>query len=387
MNDTTEQDKWQWYKKMTEKKTKVTQVIRYAYPHIGGMEQVVCQINDSLPDEKYEKEVLCCSNETPSSVEKGVKYTRCKFLFEFASNTISPEFLWRLSKIDTDILHYHMPFIYAVICHFIARPKYKKLYISYIADIVGYDKYMKPFWGIYKKFIKLADKIHIMFPWFKDSSPMLEDVKDRCVCIPHGISSETEDNTDRCAELREKYKGKKILFSLGRHVRYKGFIYAIEAMKYVEDAIYLLGGSGPLTPEFEQYIKDNNLQDKVVLLGRVKNEDLNMYYQACDIYLFPSVMPSEVFGIVQLEAMKYAKPVINAFLDTGVNYVSVDKETGLTVEKENPKALADAINKLLNDDKLLLEYGQNARKRVEEFFDVNKVGEQFRSFYDEVINE
>ena len=372
-------------KKQRKRKTGVVQVIRYAYPHIGGMEQVVSQINDALPSDEYEKEVLCCSNETPSSVENGVKYTRCKFLFEFASNTISPEFLWRLSKVDTDILHYHMPFIFAVICHFIARPKYKKLYISYISDIVGYDKYMKPFWGIYKRFISLADKIHIMFPWFKDDSFMLEEVKDKCVCIPHGISlAPVHVDESRVQQIKGKYSGKKILFSLGRHVKYKGFKYAIEAMKYVDNAVYLLGGSGPLTSEFEEYIENNNLKDKVILLGRLSDEELNLYYQACDIYLFPSCMPSEVFGIVQLEAMKYSKPIINTDLGTGVNYVSIDGETGITVEKENPKAIADAINKLLNDNNLRLQYGQNARKRVEQVFDEEKVKEQFREFYEKI---
>ena len=86
------------------KKTKVTQVFRYAYPHIGGVEAVINQINDSLPNENFEKEVLCCSNTDKSSVENGVKYTRAKYLFEFASNNISPQLIWNLSRVKTDIL-------------------------------------------------------------------------------------------------------------------------------------------------------------------------------------------------------------------------------------------------------------------------------------------
>lgn len=286
-------------------KTKITHVTRYAYPHIGGIEAVISQINDSLPNEEFEKEVLCCSNTETSSVENGVKYNRCKFLFEVAANTISPEFIWKLSRVNTDILHYHMPFIFAVIAHFIARPKYKKLYITYHSDIVGYDKIMKPFWFIYKKFIKQVDKIHVLSPNIIESSKIINPYKEKCVIIPQGINLQNKSDNEEVNRIKEKYKGKKILFSLGRLVKYKGFIYGIEAMKKVDNAIYLIGGSGPLKEDFKNYIKENQLEDKVKLLGRIEDKELDNYYKACDIYLFPSIMQSEAFGIVQLEAMKY----------------------------------------------------------------------------------
>ena len=56
----------------SKKKTKITQIFRYAYPHIGGIETVMNQINDCLPDADFEKEVLTCSNSEKSSVENGV---------------------------------------------------------------------------------------------------------------------------------------------------------------------------------------------------------------------------------------------------------------------------------------------------------------------------
>ena len=144
-------------------------------------------------------------------------------------------------------------------------------------------------------------------------------------------------------------------------------------MKKVDNAIYLIGGSGPLKENFENYIKENHLGNKVKLLGRIEDKDLDNYYKACDIYLFPSIMQSEAFGIVQLEAMKYGKPVINTNLGTGVNYVSIHNETGLTVEPKNSEQLANAINKLLNDDKLRETLGQNARIRVEKYFNIAQI--------------
>lgn len=360
---------------------KITQLFRYAHPHIGGVEAVINQINDSLPNEDFEKEVLCCSNTEKSSNENGVRYKRAKYIFEFASNNISPQLIWNLSRIKTDILHMHMPFIFGMIAFFIARPKYKKLYVTYHSDIIGFDKYMKYFWWLYKIFLKKTDKIHVLSPNIIHNSQMLEEFADKCIVVPQGISLDYKVNNNKVYEIKEKHKGKKILFSLGRHVKYKGFIYALEAMKNIENAVYLLAGSGSLTESFKQYIEENNLKEKVILLGKLPEEDLDNYYEACDVYLLPSVMKTEAFGIVQIEAMRHSKPIINTWLNNGVNYVSIDKETGLTVEPENVEQLTDAIKELIDNDELRLEYGRNARKRVEKIFDKEKVREQYINIY------
>ena len=95
-------------------------------------------------------------------------------------------------------------------------------------------------------------------------------------------------------------------------------------------------------------------------------------------------MQSEAFGIVQIEAMKYGKPIINTWLNTGVNYVSIDKETGLTVAPENVEQLTSSINELLNNDAIRLQYGRNARKRVENLFDIEKVKTKYQNLFGEI---
>lgn len=365
------------------KKVKVTQVFRYAYPHIGGIEAVMNQINDSLPNEEFEKEVISCSNTEKSFTENGVKYVKCPYICEVASNNISLSFIWQLHKVDTNILHYQMPCIFAVLAHFIARPKYKKLFIHYQSDITVYLNLMRFFWGIYRKFLKSVDKILVLSQGHITGSTMLQDYKDKCVVIPHGIALDYKVDSEKVQAIRDKYKNKKILFSLGRHVKYKGFIYAIESMRNIDNAVYLLGGSGKLTEEFRKYIKENHLENKVILLGRVPDEDMDLYYEACDVYIFPSVGKTECYGIVQLEAMRHCKPVVNTWLNNGVNSVSIDKETGLTVEPKNVEQLTNAIKELLNNNELRLQYGRNARKRVEELFDIEKVKKQYKNLYRE----
>ena len=173
---------------------------------------------------------------------------------------------------------------------------------------------------------------------------------------------------------------------MGRMVWYKGCDILLQAFKRMEHkncTLTLLGG-GPLKDEWEKMSQDMGLTN-VTFTGMVSEEKKMQCIEECDFLVLPSVSKAEAFALVQIEAMAFGKPVINTNLPSGVPYVSVHGKTGLTVEPEDVQALADAMDKLVEDEELRREYGLNARRMVEQEYTEEKMIERHRKVFEELL--
>ena len=157
----------------------------------------------------------------------------------------------------------------------------------------------------------------------------------------------------------------------------------MEAARYLpDDYVVVIGGSGPLREDLEQQIHDLGLQDKVLLIGRVPDEDLPAYYTACTLFCLPSVQKTEAFGIVQIEAMSCGKPVVTTTIpESGVAWVNGHGVSGLNVPPENAKALAEAICEVTKDEEVYSRYCEGARKRFRELFTSDRMIDKCLALY------
>ena len=99
--------------------------------------------------------------------------------------------------------------------------------------------------------------------------------------------------------------------------------------------------------------------------------------------MLPSILRSEAFGIVLLEAMACKKPVVSTELGTGTSYVNENGRTGIVVQPRNSKALNEAINFLLKNEHKRFEYREKGFERVKRFFTMEKMMDKVVAVYKE----
>jgi glycosyltransferase involved in cell wall biosynthesis len=210
---------------------------------------------------------------------------------------------------------------------------------------------------------------------------VLQAFRDRCHVIPYGIDTAQFEHCDPDAVRRIRARfGERLVISVGRLVYYKGLEYLIRAMADVRGKLVIVG-SGPLRGKLERLAAQLGVADRVNFAGVVNNASLTAYFHAAALFVLASVARSEAFGIVQIEAMAAGLPVVNTSLDTGVPLVSVHEETGLTVPIADPRALAAAINRLLDDPNLRQTLGQAGAQRARQEFNHKKMVERTLNLY------
>lgn len=357
-------------------------------PREGGIEVFSFDLINYLNQIGVKADLLCFGEKNGEFTFKNFKYFETKMNLKVSSAPISFEFLRKGLSIahNYDIIHIHSPNPLAeILSLFIKRP----LIIHWHSDIVRQKILYHFYKPIQKAVLNKAIRIITTSPHYKDTSRQLEDFRQKCVVIPLGIDlSKYEDYVKTVDEtiLDEINAEKRIILSIGRFVEYKGFRYLVKAAKYLrEDAVVMIVGHGPLLGKIKELIKREGLREKVILAGRV--DDVRPYIQRSYLFCLPSISRNEAFGLVLLEALFYGKPLITTAVEgSGMNYVNHHGKTGFVVPPKDPKALADAINKLLDDRQLYDEFSKNARERFKEF-EMEKIGQKIIRLYEEILSD
>ena len=166
----------------------------------------------------------------------------------------------------------------------------------------------------------------------------------------------------------------------------KGLHHLLAALPLVLEKVpraeLIVAGPKPFG-DYGRYIQ--NLLDKyrisakVVLTGEVSFDDLVSLYLSSHLVVVPSAY--EGFGIVVLEAGACGKPVIASDI-AGLNEAVVDGKTGFLVDVEDTGLFAATIVKVLSDDPLRRQLGENARGRVLENFTWDRICSQVERIYE-----
>lgn len=374
------------------RKLKILEVNKAYFPHIGGIETLVKQYSEELGQfDTQVRTLVCCDNRGGSIRERvnGVPVIRAANFGTYFSCPISTQFVIQFRRLSqkADVIHIHMPFPLADFAMLLSGFK-GKVVLSWHSDIVKQKKLLTLYKPLLKYLLNRADMIFVATEGHIDGSDFLPEYREKCRILPYGITVEDYLNIDRKPILTEKLTDKnsvKVFFT-GRLVYYKGVDVLLKAFRLVNGCELFIAGTGELEAELKAYAKEHNMEDKVHFLGFLPDDELKQAYADCDIFVLPSVAKSEAFGIVQLEAMVYGKPVINTLLPSGVPHVSIHKKTGLTVPPSDFESLSAAILALARNRELREEYGKNAADRVMENFNEKDIIRKLYEYLSEGVD-
>ena len=167
-----------------------------------------------------------------------------------------------------------------------------------------------------------------------------------------------------------------VIVAMGRLTAQKGFNYLINAVKILTDrginCRLCILGEGVDKEKLQNQAVNSGIQEKVTFLGVQRNP--YKYLARATIFVLSSL--HEGFPNALLEAMALGIPSIATRCPTGPDELITDGEDGLLVPPRDEKALADAIERLLKDEKLRTKLGANAKKKTEAF-DVNRIVKEY----------
>lgn len=362
----------------------ILQVNKMYDPDIGGVETVVKEYSEYLKE--FDDVVVLCVNKKFSLKTKieninGIKVYRCASLGTYMSMPVSIVFFFYLLFLSrkSDYIHFHEPFPLGTIGSLLI-PKTKKIFITWHSDIIK-QKSIKIFFEFFqKKLCSKATNIISTSDRLIEFSNVLKQFRSKTITIPLSIN-EKEYLDKNFDDVDIQGLPKDYVLFLGRFSYYKGIFVLLDAIEKIEkDIPFVIVGKGELSNEIIKRVDKSS--KNIMLINRfVTDNEKKFLLKNSKFMVLPSIYPSEAFGILQLESMVYGRPVINTSLPTGVPWVSLDNESGLTVNTFDIEHLAQAIKELFYNEKMYNKLSKGASDRLHFNFTVSKTNKLLHNLY------
>lgn len=369
------------------------------YPIRGGVEKVMWNLTQGLSARGVNCDMLCARlpsekvdfDDYQYHLGRGVfKFNSCGTVYSvpawcrLAGTMIAPAMIrWLFAhRKDYDIIHVHHPDPMAALALKLSCFR-GKVVLHWHSDILSQKALLALYRPLQNWLIRRADIIVGTSPVYLAGSPWLRKVQDKCTAVPIGINP-IEADKEEVASLRRRFPSPVLLLTVGRLVPYKGLPVLIEAMRQLPENYHLIiGGSGPLEKKLTDLTLDAGLDERITFTGYISREELPAYFGACDVFILPSIMKTEAFGIVQLEAFSCGKPVVATRIpDSGVPWVNEDGVSGRNALPSDPQSLAEAIRDVVENKE---QYGRAARDRFEQMFTEKIMIQSILDIYEKLL--
>jgi len=290
-----------------------------------------------------------------------------------------------VANFKPDILHVHHLFLITWVARYInSLSGIKYLILSHGSDLYSLDA-DKRYFPLTKDAVNSARGIVANSGFTRKEliKAFGKEISKKLSVIPGGVDIKDYPNNMDTTLLDEKYdlKDKRVVLFTGRLISHKGVKYLVKAAKEIKGEVVLIG-EGPEKQYLKEFVEKKGLKN-VHLLGYLPPEELTKFYYRADVFVAPSVW-DEPFGLTILEAMASKTPVITTRRG-GIPMLVKSGHNGIFVKARNSKRIAEAVNKLLENDELRKKMGENAREIVEKKFTWQIVAKKFDKLYKEIV--
>lgn len=309
---------------------------------------------------------------------------------------VSPFFPWWLRGVcrrhRPRLLHLHLPNASAL--WVLALPCARKLpwVVHWHADVapspgrhalrLAYRLY-RP---LEQRLLRRARRIIVTSAAYLRGSEPLSRWRDKCQVVPLGIDTDiAEDGHDNVTPAWAGAPWK--ILTVCRLTFYKSLHNLLAAMVELPGTRLVIAGDGPEAPRLKRLANRLGVDDRVYFFGACTESQKQALLASCDCFCLPSSERTEAFGVSLLEAMAHARPAVVCNIPgSGVGWVVEHGRTGLCVDIDSPRALADALASLRDDPQRALRMGLAGRGRLLERFAIGACVDATRRLYREVLD-
>jgi rhamnosyl/mannosyltransferase len=370
----------------------IVHIYKDYFPVLGGIENHLRALAEGQAARGHRVTVLV-TNTAPHEerIERDhLTIIKAARRFHAASTPLSPAMLRHAAALRTvDLVHLHFPFPPGDLAA-LAVPDAPPLVVSYHSDIVRQRALLLAYRPLLELTMRRAARIIAYSPGYIRSSPVLRRFAAKCRVAPLSVDVQrfAHPDSSKAAELRQHYiqdDSSTLLLFVGRLRYYKGLHILLEALPRCRRSVQLLlAGSGPEEARLRAQCDALGLNTQVHFLGDIDDATLPTVYAASDVFVLPSHLRAEGFGIVQIEAQAAGLPTICTELGTGTSYVTQHGVTGIVVPSADSDALARAIDALAASPLLRRTFGSAGRRRTATMFSVEHMLDRVTEIYEEI---
>lgn len=171
----------------------------------------------------------------------------------------------------------------------------------------------------------------------------------------------------------------------GRLSKEKGILNLVNAFSKLEKGLLYIAGDGPERENVEKVIKDNDLEERVKMLGFLDKDEMKEIIRKCKFVVVPSIWYENCPYSV-IETLCIGKPVIGANIG-GIPELVEDRVNGLIYKYDDINELSSKMKMLFENDKLIKKYSENAKKNAKEHFSKETYYNKINSIYESLIKK